>query len=123
MRLVFRGASVCPQGSRIRLRLWTEHSIQTPMPSRQLQCPPSVIFGLSGWLNSQTAVASEILDTVRRGDQLSGGRYIAVDTLAVERIAVERVAVERVAVERIAVEPRPTTESAAPRFRPVPAGV
>ena len=33
-------------------------------------------------LNSQTAVASEVLDTVRRGDQLSGGRYIAADTVA-----------------------------------------
>ena len=33
-------------------------------------------------LNSQAAVASEVLDTVRRGDQLSGGRYIAADTVA-----------------------------------------
>jgi len=48
---------------------------------------------------------------------------VAVERVAVERVAVERVAVERIAVERVAVEPRPTTESAAPRFRPVPAGV
>ncbi len=33
-------------------------------------------------LNSQSAVASEVLDTIRRADMLSGGRYLAVDTLA-----------------------------------------
>ena len=33
-------------------------------------------------LNSQTSVASEILDTVRRGDLLKGGNYISVDTVA-----------------------------------------
>ncbi len=33
-------------------------------------------------LNSQSPVASEVLDTLRRGDRISGGKYIAVDTLA-----------------------------------------
>ena len=33
-------------------------------------------------LNSQTAIASEILDTVRRGDMLHQDKYVAVDTLA-----------------------------------------
>ena len=33
-------------------------------------------------LNWQTSVASEVLDTVRRGDLLHEGRYIAVDTVA-----------------------------------------
>ncbi|HRI12587.1 MAG TPA: alkaline phosphatase family protein [Verrucomicrobiota bacterium] len=33
-------------------------------------------------LNSQSAIGSEALDTVRRGDLLSNGQYIAVDTVA-----------------------------------------
>lgn len=33
-------------------------------------------------LNTQAAVASEVLDTIRRGDLASEGRYVAVDTLA-----------------------------------------
>ena len=33
-------------------------------------------------LNSQSAVASEVLDTIRRADLLSGGRYLSVETLA-----------------------------------------
>lgn len=33
-------------------------------------------------LNFQSAVASEVLDTIRRADMSSGGRYIAADTLA-----------------------------------------
>lgn len=33
-------------------------------------------------LNSQTSIASEVLDTVRRADLISGGKYIAVDTVA-----------------------------------------
>lgn len=33
-------------------------------------------------LNTQAAIASETLDTIRRGDLLSGGKYVAVDTVA-----------------------------------------
>ncbi len=33
-------------------------------------------------LNSETSVASEVLDTVRRADRISGGKYVAVDTVA-----------------------------------------
>ena len=33
-------------------------------------------------LNTQSPVASEVLDTIRRGDMASGGHYIAADTLA-----------------------------------------
>ncbi|MSU37080.1 MAG: hypothetical protein EXS36_18690 [Pedosphaera sp.] len=33
-------------------------------------------------LNSQTSIASEVLETVRRVDLISGGKYVAVDTVA-----------------------------------------
>ncbi len=33
-------------------------------------------------LNSQTSVGSDILDTLRRADRISGGKYVAVDTVA-----------------------------------------
>lgn len=73
------------------------------------------------------AAPEVVATTVQVAVAALGERAVAVappaDRVAVDRLAVERVAIERVAVERIAVEPRPTTESAAPRFRPVPAGV